>query len=90
MIELLEGKSVGSNPREVTKTWITGAHSATMVIPKAVAIEHGLTEPSHIVVESVKAGQVIQGKGILIRRLDIPEILDANDRREKIERKVRH
>ena len=49
--------------KEITKTWLTGQHSCTLIIPKSLAKSHGLDEPSHVVVESVS-------DGILIRRLD--------------------
>lgn len=80
---LLSSMNSESDKHEVTKTWISGQHSATLVIPRSVAVQHGLTTPSHVVVESVSEGQVMQGKGILIRRLDIPEILGASGRKEK-------
>ncbi|HKU50617.1 MAG TPA: hypothetical protein VJP79_11745 [Nitrososphaera sp.] len=57
--------------KKVTSTYISGANSATLVIPKSVAMEHGLTSPSNVVVESVNPGYVIPDKAILIRRLDI-------------------
>jgi len=51
--------------KEVSKVWVTGQnHSATLVIPKKIALEYGLTEPSHVVVEKTK-------DGILIRKLQI-------------------
>jgi bifunctional DNA-binding transcriptional regulator/antitoxin component of YhaV-PrlF toxin-antitoxin module len=50
--------------KEITKTFITGQNSCTLVIPKSVALEYGLTSPSHIVVERDK-------DGILIRKLKI-------------------
>jgi hypothetical protein len=50
--------------KEITKTFITGQNSCTLVIPKSVALEYGLTSPSHVVVERVK-------EGILIRKLKI-------------------
>jgi hypothetical protein len=49
--------------KEVTKTWVTGNSSCTLVIPKKVALECGLGEPTHVVVEKTD-------KGILIRKLE--------------------
>jgi bifunctional DNA-binding transcriptional regulator/antitoxin component of YhaV-PrlF toxin-antitoxin module len=49
---------------EITKTWLSGQKSCTLIIPKAVAAEYGLQEPSHVIVERRK-------EGILIRRLEI-------------------
>ena len=50
--------------REISKTWISGQSSCTLVIPKAIAEAKGLTSPSHVVVEDVP-------EGILIRKLNI-------------------
>jgi hypothetical protein len=51
-----------SHYKEITKTFVTGQNSCTLVIPKSVALEYGLSSPSHVVVEKVP-------DGILIRRL---------------------
>lgn len=50
--------------KEITKTFITGQNSCTLVIPKSVAMEYRLTSPSHVVVERVE-------EGILIRKLKV-------------------
>jgi hypothetical protein len=50
--------------KEIIKTWLTGKHSCTLIIPKDFAKEYGLDEPSHVVVEGTS-------KGILIRKLRI-------------------
>jgi bifunctional DNA-binding transcriptional regulator/antitoxin component of YhaV-PrlF toxin-antitoxin module len=50
--------------KEVTKTWVTGNSSCTLVIPKKVAMDYGLEEPTHVVVERTD-------QGILIRKLEI-------------------
>jgi hypothetical protein len=50
--------------REITRTFITGQNSCTLIIPKSVALEYGLTSPSHVVVERIE-------EGILIRKLKI-------------------
>jgi bifunctional DNA-binding transcriptional regulator/antitoxin component of YhaV-PrlF toxin-antitoxin module len=52
------------NNKEITKTWISGQNSCTLVIPKAVAKEYGLESPSHVIVERTT-------EGILIRKLEI-------------------
>jgi hypothetical protein len=62
---------ISSKQKKVTSTYITGSNSATLVIPRSVAIEHGLTEPSNVVVESVSPGFVLPDKSIVIRRLEI-------------------
>ncbi len=47
---------------EIIKTWISGQHSCTLIIPKEIALRYGLDEPSHVVVECTD-------KGILIRKI---------------------
>jgi hypothetical protein len=51
---------------KIAKTWISGQHSATLIIERSLAEEYGLTEPSHVVLERRK-------DGILIRKLKINE-----------------
>jgi antitoxin component of MazEF toxin-antitoxin module len=53
-----------TNSKEVTKTWVRGQNSCTLVIPRSVAKEYGLDSPSHVVVESTP-------QGILIRKLEV-------------------
>lgn len=55
---------IKSNNKEITKTWISGKNSATLVIPASVAREYGLDSPSHVIVEKTD-------QGILIRKLEI-------------------
>jgi antitoxin component of MazEF toxin-antitoxin module len=50
--------------KEITKTWVSGANSATLVIPRSVAKEYGLDSPSHVIVERTP-------EGILIRKLEL-------------------
>jgi hypothetical protein len=52
------------NNKEITKTWISGQNSCTLVIPRSVAIEFGLDSPSHVIVEKTP-------QGILIRKLEV-------------------
>ena len=52
------------NKKGIIKTWLTGQHSCTLIIPKEFAKEYGLDEPSHVVVEGTS-------EGILIRKLSI-------------------
>ena len=54
----------GKNSKEITKTWITGNSSCTLVIPKGFAVEYGLDEPTHIIIEKRSAG-------LLIKKLEI-------------------
>jgi hypothetical protein len=37
--------------KEITKTWITGNSSCTLVIPKRFAKQYGLDKPTHAIVE---------------------------------------
>lgn len=48
--------------KEIIKTWLTGQHSCTLIIPREFAREYGLDEPTHVIVEGTS-------KGILIRKL---------------------
>jgi hypothetical protein len=68
MIEKVEIESISTNvknqEKEIIKTWLTGHHSCTLIIPKEFAKEYGLEEPSHVVVEGTE-------RGILIRKLEI-------------------
>jgi hypothetical protein len=50
--------------QEITKTWISGQSSCTLIIPKSVAVQYGLDTPTHVVVEGTP-------EGILIRKLSI-------------------
>jgi hypothetical protein len=50
--------------KEITKTWLTGQCSCTLIIPKEIAKKYKLDEPSHVIVEETP-------EGILIRRLEI-------------------
>lgn len=68
MIEKIENvdttTTVKSKEKEIIKTWLTGHHSCTLIIPRDFAEEYGLDEPSHVVVEGTP-------NGILIRKLQI-------------------
>ena len=57
-------RASNKNTKEIIKTWIAGQHSCTLVIPKVIAEQYGLVEPSHVVVEGTE-------DGILIRKLDL-------------------
>ena len=46
----MNNKSI-QRDKEITKTWISGANSATLIIPRSVAKEYGLDSPSHVIVE---------------------------------------
>jgi hypothetical protein len=50
--------------KEIAKTWLSGQNSCTLIIPRKVAIEYGLREPSQVIVERTR-------EGILIRKLEI-------------------
>lgn len=68
MVENAENENstteVKNKEKEIIKTWLTGHHSCTLIIPKDFAKEYGLDEPSHVVVEGTS-------DGILIRKLKI-------------------
>jgi hypothetical protein len=50
--------------KEVTKTFLTGKLSATLVIPIEIARRKGLEKPTHVVIEE-------RQEGILIKKLEI-------------------
>jgi hypothetical protein len=50
--------------KEITKTWLTGQKSCTLIIPREIAHRHGLEEPSHVIVEETP-------QGIMIRKLEV-------------------
>ncbi|HKG90176.1 MAG TPA: hypothetical protein VKA95_17815, partial [Nitrososphaeraceae archaeon] len=50
--------------KEITKTFLSGKLSATLIIPIEIARRYGLEKPAHVVVEE-------RPEGILIRRLEI-------------------
>ncbi|MDR4492046.1 MAG: hypothetical protein R2685_14285 [Candidatus Nitrosocosmicus sp.] len=52
------------NDKEIIKTWLTGQHSCTLIVPRSFAKRYGLDEPSHVIVEGTK-------EGILIRKLEV-------------------
>jgi bifunctional DNA-binding transcriptional regulator/antitoxin component of YhaV-PrlF toxin-antitoxin module len=53
-----------SDTKEVTKIFLSGRLSATLIIPIEMARRHGLEKPSHVVVEE-------RQDGILIKKLDL-------------------
>ena len=55
---------MNTNKREITKTWLTGQKSCTLIIPRETALKYELDEPSHVLVEETPSG-------ILIRKLDV-------------------
>jgi bifunctional DNA-binding transcriptional regulator/antitoxin component of YhaV-PrlF toxin-antitoxin module len=50
--------------KEVTKIFMSGRLSATLIIPIEIARKYGLEKPSHVIVEETP-------EGILIRKLEI-------------------
>jgi bifunctional DNA-binding transcriptional regulator/antitoxin component of YhaV-PrlF toxin-antitoxin module len=50
--------------KEITKTFLSGKLSATLIIPIETARRYGLDQPSHVVVEE-------RDEGILIRRIEL-------------------
>jgi len=56
-----------SNSKQITRTWLTGNSSCTLVIPKDFAREFGLDQPCHVVIEK-------KVDGLLIKKLDLKEV----------------
>ena len=50
--------------KRISKTWISGQNSCTLVIPKSIAKYYGLEEPANVIVEATE-------QGILIRKLEL-------------------
>ena len=50
--------------KRISKTWISGQNSCTLVIPKSIAKSYGLEEPAKVIVEATE-------QGILIRKLEL-------------------
>jgi hypothetical protein len=63
-ISLTSIKIVMSEFKEITKTFLTGKQSATLVIPIEIARRKGLEKPAHVVIEE-------RPEGILIKKLEI-------------------
>jgi hypothetical protein len=53
-----------SEVKEITKTFLSGKLSATLVIPIEIARRYGLEKPAHVIIEE-------RPDGILIRRLTL-------------------
>jgi hypothetical protein len=53
-----------NNKKLVGTTWLAGNSSCTLVIPKSLAKEYGIDQPSNIVIEG-------RPDGILIRKMEI-------------------
>jgi hypothetical protein len=53
---------IRNNKKEIIKTWLAGACSCTLVIPKEFAKDYGLDKPAHVLLEKKQ-------EGILIRKL---------------------
>jgi hypothetical protein len=51
---------------EIAKTWISGQKSCTLIIKRELAVEYGLIEPQHVVLER-------RPEGILIKKLKVQE-----------------
>jgi hypothetical protein len=50
--------------KQITRTWLAGHCSCTLVIPKDFARDYGLDTPSHVILEG-------RPDGILIKKLEI-------------------
>jgi hypothetical protein len=53
---------MSGSEKKIVKIWITGKSSATLIIPKDLAKEYGLDEPSYAILEK-------KSDGILIKKL---------------------
>jgi bifunctional DNA-binding transcriptional regulator/antitoxin component of YhaV-PrlF toxin-antitoxin module len=57
-------EKTGSDTKEITKIFLSGRLSATLIIPIEMARRHGLESPSHVVVEE-------RQDGIFIKKLEL-------------------
>ena len=53
--------------RKIQHTWISSGNVCTLIIGKELALKHGLTEPSDVILEDTQ-------DGILIRKLNIDDL----------------
>lgn len=56
--------NIKGDKREVSKIFLSGRLSATLIIPIEMARRHGLEKPSHVVIEE-------RQDGILIKKLEL-------------------
>jgi hypothetical protein len=61
---VMESKVNSTNNKEIIKTWLTGHHSCTLVVPREFARQYGLDEPSHVIIEG-------KPEGILIKKIEL-------------------
>jgi hypothetical protein len=67
-------RTMSTKTQPITKiqhTWISSGKACTMIIAKELAIKHGLTEPSNVILED-------RPDGILIRKLNIDDLSKRN------------
>jgi len=50
--------------KEISRTWRTGNHSCTIVIPKRFATDLGIDQPSHVLIEKIHGG-------LLLKKLEV-------------------
>lgn len=62
--ETVKDVSKEKDVKQITRTWLTGHRSCTLIIPKDFAKEYGLDKPSHVVIQGTS-------EGILIKKLKI-------------------
>ncbi|CUR52694.1 protein of unknown function [Nitrosotalea devaniterrae] len=58
--------SENTTDKEIVRTWLSGACSCTLVIPKEFAKEYGLDKPSHVIIRKTS-------QGLLISKLELKE-----------------
>jgi hypothetical protein len=56
--------------KQIAKVFLINNVSATLIIPAEIARKKGIDHPSHVTVEEVEDGQVVEA-GILIKKLDL-------------------
>ena len=57
-------KNTENIEKEITRTWLSGNSSCTLVLPKDFAREYGLDQPAHVIIQKTQ-------EGLLIKKLSI-------------------
>ena len=57
---------------KIQHTWISSGKACTMIIGKELAVKHGLTQPSNVILED-------RPEGILIRKLNVDDFKAEKD-----------
>jgi hypothetical protein len=62
---------------KIQHTWISANKACTLIIAKELAVKHGLTEPTNIILEDTP-------NGILIRKLNLEDLKSRPQEQEQV------